>query len=111
MVSPAVSAALARFRAALALRFGSRLRDVVLFGSHARGEAHEESDVDVLVEIDDLTESERTEVIDMACRAEDRDADGWVGLSPLPFSTAKAAELRARGRLLFRDIGREGVRV
>jgi len=109
VLSPAVAAALSRFRATMAFRFGSRLREVVLFGSHARGAAHEESDVDVLVVIDDLTEAERTEVIDMSYDAEDRDADGWVGLSPLPISTAQAADQRARGRLLFRDIEREGV--
>jgi len=111
MLSPAVAAALARLRAALARRFGPRLREVVLFGSHARGEAHEESDVDVLVVIDDLTEAERRDVIGMSYGAEDKGDDGWVGLSPLPVSTAHAAEQRARGRLLFRDIEREGVRV
>lgn len=111
VLSPAVAAAIARFRAALVGRFGARLREVVLFGSYARGTAHEESDVDVLVVIDDLTEPERTEVIDMSCAAEDREDDGWVGLSPLPLSTAQAADQRARGRLLFRDIEREGVRV
>ncbi len=111
VLSPAVSAALARFRAALALRFGARLREVVLFGSHARGEAHEESDADVLVVIDDLTEAERRDVIGMSYDAEDKEDDGWVGLSPLPLSTAHAAEQRTRGRLLFRDIEREGVRV
>jgi len=42
--------------------------------------------------------------------AEDREADAWVGLSPLPFSTSRAAEQRARGLLLFRDIERDGVR-
>jgi predicted nucleotidyltransferase len=108
--SPAVSAALARFRAALDARFGNRLREVVLFGSHARGDAHEESDVDVLVVIDDLTEAEHRDIVGMAYDAEDKQADGWVGLSPLVVSTARAAEQRARGRLLFRDIGREGVR-
>jgi predicted nucleotidyltransferase len=111
MLSPAVVAALSRFRAALAGRFGSRLREVVLFGSHARGAAHEESDVDVLVVIDDLTEAERRDVIGMSYDAEDKEGDGWVGLSPLPVSTAHAAEQRARARLLFRDIEGEGVRV
>ena len=111
MVSPAVSAALARFRALLVRRFGVRLREVVLFGSHARGEAHEESDVDALVVIDGLTEPERREVVRMSYDAEDKEGDEWVGLSPLVLSTAHASEQRARGRLLFRDIAREGVRI
>jgi hypothetical protein len=65
----------------------------------------------VLVVIDDLTEAERRDVIDLSYDAEDRDTDGWVGLSALPVSTAHAAAQRARGGLLFRDIQREGVRV
>ena len=52
---PAVHAVLTRFRTALDAHFAERLREVVLFGSYARGGAHEDSDVDVLVVIDDLT--------------------------------------------------------
>lgn len=44
--------------------YGTRLRGVYLFGSHARGVADEESDVDVLVVLDGVTrystEIERT---------------------------------------------------
>lgn len=36
---------------------------LVLFGSHARGEATEESDVDILVAIDDLTASGGAHVV------------------------------------------------
>ena len=46
--------ALAAFRAWLNEHFGPRVRRVRLFGSLARGERHEESDVDVAVEIDGL---------------------------------------------------------
>lgn len=100
--------ALRRFSSALRERFAGRLREVVLFGSFARGEAHEESDVDVLVVVDDLTEKERREVLDLAYDVA-LAAPEWVGLSPLPYSTAQAAELRGRERRLFRDIDREGV--
>jgi uncharacterized protein len=108
---PAVEAALDRFRVSLQARFGDRLREIVLFGSQARGDAHEESDVDVLVVVDGLTERERVEVMDLAYDADAADRDAWVGLSPLPYSTAQAQELRGREKLLFRDIDREGVRV
>ncbi len=104
-----VAAALARFHAALAGRFGARLREVVLFGSWARGEAHEDSDVDVLVLVDELDENERREVMDLAYDADAADREAWVGISPLPYSTAQAAELRCRERLLFREIARDGV--
>lgn len=108
---PAVTAALGRFRTALSRRFAQRLRELVLFGSWARGEAHEDSDVDVLVVVDELTESERGEVMDLAYDADAADRDAWVGISPLPYSTVQAADLRSRERLLFREIARDGVAV
>lgn len=94
----------------IASRFGARLREVVLFGSWARGDAHEESDVDVLVVVDGLDETERREVMDAAYdAAASLGADDWVSICPLPYSTTQAAELRARQRRLLRDIAAEGV--
>ena len=91
--------------------FGARLREVVLFGSWARGDAHEESDVDVLVVVDDLDERERRNVMDASydAAAAAIDADEWVSISPLPYSSKQVAELRSRERRLFRDIAAEGV--
>lgn len=106
---PAVCAALERFRAALFARFGVRLEQVVLFGSYARGDAGEDSDVDVLVVVEGLTEAEQREVMDLAYDAASADRESWIGISPLPYSTAQAHELRARERLLLRDIDREGI--
>lgn len=103
----AVRDALARLRERLAVRFRERLREVVLFGSQARGDATEDSDVDVLVVIDDLSLDERLEVFRIAY---DIDAAGpWVGLSPLAYSTEQARDMRRRERLLFRDIDSEGI--
>lgn len=106
---PPVAAALKRFKEALGARFGDRLREIVLFGSHARGQAHEDSDVDVLVVITGLTEDERRDVMELAYDADAADRDAWVGLSPLPYSEIQAADMRSRERLLFRDIDREGL--
>ncbi|MBX3228649.1 MAG: nucleotidyltransferase domain-containing protein [Labilithrix sp.] len=107
--SSVVLASLERFRGLLEDRFGARLREVVLFGSRARGDAHEESDVDVLVVIDALTPEERRVVVDLSY---DVDFAGpWLGISPLAYSTQQACELRQRERRLFLDIDREGVRV
>lgn len=108
---PAVTAAIRRFRALLERRFGPRLLELVLFGSHATGTAHEDSDVDLLVVIDGLTPEERAEVMDLATEADAADRQAWVGLAPLPYARAQAAELRSRERRLFRDIDRVGVRV
>lgn len=110
----AVAEALDRFAGAVRERFGDRVREIVLFGSHARGEATEDSDVDVLVAIDDLSHEERLEVLDVAYAADSFTAgaaDELVGLSPLAYSTAQATRLRSGGRRLLRDIDREGVRL
>jgi hypothetical protein len=106
-LSPAVATALARFRAALDARLGARVREVVLFGSHARGNASEKSDVDVYVVVDDATHEDRIAIFDIAY---DVDAtapggdDGWVGIEPIVHSTAQAADMRARERGLLRNI-------
>jgi uncharacterized protein len=86
-LSPAETAALARFRAFLAAWLGERLRGCVLFGSRARGQGHEDSDLDVLVLIRSPTRPERARIFDEACAIEIetalpfsplvRDADAW----------------------------------
>ena len=47
-VRPSVRAALHEAKAGLERLYGDRLVTLILFGSHARGEPHDESDVDVL---------------------------------------------------------------
>jgi len=39
--------------------YGSRLKDVLLFGSWARGDAHPESDIDLLVVLDEVPSRRR----------------------------------------------------
>ena len=48
-VSPPIQALLSELKAKLNRLYGERLVDLILYGSHARGEASETSDVDVLV--------------------------------------------------------------
>jgi len=47
---------LATLRSALSAAYGSRLRGIVLFGSEARGEARADSDIDLLVLLDEVTD-------------------------------------------------------
>ena len=53
---PADEPILKRFRAAFDEIYGERLGRVVLFGSRARSDAHEDSDYDVAVFLKDLTD-------------------------------------------------------
>ncbi len=47
---------LKRLRAALDALYGDRIERVVLFGSRARGDAHEDSDYDVAVFLENFTD-------------------------------------------------------
>ena len=109
MAGPAATrAAVTLFAARVRTLFGSRLARLVLFGSHARGEATESSDIDLLTVVDGLT------------HADARAIDAIVGdilteqdvlLSPLVLSATRFDELRARARRLPIEIEREGVPV
>lgn len=103
----AVMVALDAYRTALRDAFGDRLKELRLFGSYAREEAREDSDVDVFVAIEDLTHAERDLAFDLAYDVEMHGE--WVGLSPLVYSTEQARDLRARERRLLCDIDREGI--
>lgn len=89
-------------------RFGARARDLRLFGSRARGEGHEESDLDVLVVIDDLTGSERTEIWN--CTGHLREAHD-VDVGAFVLSAARWQELCARERRIVHEIQRDGIRL
>jgi predicted nucleotidyltransferase len=87
-------------------RFGARVRDVRLFGSRARGEGHEDSDLDILTVIDELTNAERREVWEYTgdlLTAHD------VIVGGLTVSTAYWKDLQSRERLIVKEIERDGV--
>ena len=56
MQEPEITELLSRLRRGLEDLYGERLEGVFLFGSHARDEATPESDVDVLVVLDEVTD-------------------------------------------------------
>src|SRR5579862_2311566 len=93
--------ALARLRALLDARFGGRLAAMTLFGSRARGEGHEESDLDVLVLVEGLSSSERRAVLDDVF-----DIELATGLSVSPL--VRAREVWRPHGALAREIERDG---
>jgi predicted nucleotidyltransferase len=99
-------AALDAFAEHLRARFGPRLRELALFGSRARGEGNEDSDLDVLVAVDNLTGAEGREV---AYLAGDMLTEYDVIVAPFVVSSAHMALLRERERLLAREIARDAV--
>jgi uncharacterized protein len=106
MVPSLIAEALTLYRARLEDALPARVLRVTLFGSHARGEAHEDSDVDVLVLLEHATHAERARAIDVG---------GLVGMdlllpiAPVVMTAAEWAEMVARERLFVREIARDGV--
>ncbi len=98
--------ALHDFRQWLLQRFEARLHATLLFGSRARAEGNEDSDVDVLVLIDGSSAPENHEV---ACFSGELLTRYDVIVSPLVMSTERFQELRERERAIVTEIDRDGI--
>lgn len=103
---PSLELALSEYAERLRRLFGERLLELRLFGSYARGEAHEDSDVDVLVLVDGLTDLEIGVVAGEAAPVIQRTG---FALAPLPMSSERLALLRLQGRALADALDREGI--
>jgi predicted nucleotidyltransferase len=95
---------LAAFVGAVRQRFGGRVTAVTLFGSRARGEGRDDSDLDILVAVRDLARQDRLAVIDLAA---DVGLERGLVLSPL---VVDAAAWRA-DLPIAQAIASEGVRL
>lgn len=99
--------ALQELKTALTGLYGERLRGIYLFGSYARGDFHEESDVDVLVvlcgEVHPYTEIVRINEF----------ASGICLEHDLLIAVVPAAEewFNRRAEPLYQNVAREGVLV
>lgn len=96
--------ALASFRDEVRRMFDRRVTAVSLFGSRARGEGRADSDLDILVLVDDVSREERNQIIDVG--ADVSLAHGLV-LSPL----VRPSGWLGAGSPLAREIMSDGVPV
>ncbi len=104
----AVGVAVARYAEELRRRFGNAVLDVRLFGSFARAQAHEDSDVDVAVVLEQVDRRTRGEVIDLAT---DVGLPLDLHISPTIFDRETWERWRRQERPLVMDIERDGVRL
>lgn len=95
---------LTRFRAALAELYGDRIERVVLYGSRARGDSRPDSDYDVALFLEDLTDTwhEVRRIVDIQLTI--RDETG-ADIHTLPFP---AGRWRDRTPLMH-EIRKDGV--
>jgi predicted nucleotidyltransferase len=105
-IPAAIRPALEAYAERLAAVFGPRVREIRLFGSHARGEASEGSDVDVLVMIDGLRD---VEIGLAAGEVAEPILSSGLPLCPLVMSTERFEMLLRQERALALDIQREGI--
>lgn len=87
--------------------YGSRLKDVLLFGSWARGDAHPESDIDLLVVLDEVP-SRRKELERMDAVLWRHSLANDTVVTEIPVSER---EYRESGEPLLARVRAEGVRV
>lgn len=106
VLAPSIQQAVTAYAKLVRAELGQRVTQLAVFGSHARGEATPDSDVDVVIVVDDLTGAEGRR---LAALAGDILTEHGVLISTFTASTARMAELRDRERLIAREIARDGV--
>lgn len=102
----AVPTAASKLASRVRARFGDRVTALKLFGSRARGEAREDSDIDVLVVVAGLTSAEAREI---AFMCGDVLTEDGVVVSAFALSQARFQELVDRQRRIALEIARDGV--
>jgi len=105
-LSPAEAAAVREFVARVRELLGTELLHVRLFGSRARGEGHEHSDLDIALIVTTGGRARRYDVYDLAF---DVGLEYSVVLAPLVLEEQQFQKLKQRERLLALDIEREGI--
>jgi len=88
--------------------FGDRLNDIRLFGSYARGDFNDDSDIDVMV-IVDMDYSEARKYLERVCEiAFEIDSDSHTIISPI-IRSRRDYEIRKKLPGFYRNVETEGV--
>lgn len=105
-LTPQEEVASRQFKDAVARICGPQGWEVRLFGSRARGEGDDESDLDLLVLLDVYDEQTKVKIWD-AAEAIFSTTD--ILLSPQVLSRARFVDLKRRERLIAQEIERDGI--
>ena len=85
---------------------GSDTFRIILFGSRARGDYSEESDVDVAVIVRGLTKKLKNRILELIAEIE---LESLLPMSAIVFSEDEFVHLKKRERRIAIDIDKEGV--
>lgn len=107
-LSPQELLAVQRFREVVRAICGATGWEMRLFGSRARGEGNEDSDLDLLVLLDRYDEKVKIKIWD-AADAVFSTTD--ILLSPQVLSRQRFDDLKRRERLIAQEIERDGIRL
>lgn len=107
-LTPLEEKAIAEFKKKVQKQVGSGLMQLRLFGSRARGEGHEDSDLDILVLLKEASTAVRASLFEIAA---DILLEFEVDISPLVMSQEHFEDMKRRERLLPLEIEREGQRI
>ena len=103
--SKAIYEIIAEFKKRAGDFYGIRLHSLVLYGSYARGDFHEDSDIDILVVLDNI-ESEMNEIEKLAVIKTDLVLQYEKYLSANPVSRKKYEQ---SGFSFYQNVKREGI--
>jgi len=110
-LSPLVVEIARRVRERLVARFGDRILEMRVFGSMARGEATEFSDLDLFVMVDHKDMATSDAIVDVCYEVGDLEMGLGFPISPLILDREHFEELLRRERRIAQDIRAEGVPV
>lgn len=99
---------LAEFKRRIMKRFDDEILEIILFGSRARGEGHEESDLDAAVLVKEEYGELRRNIIDIATEIY-QESD--INISPLVMSKKRFEWLKSIERGIALDIAKDGIRI
>jgi predicted nucleotidyltransferase len=103
--SKKIAVTLSRLKDAISKHYQNRLNQMILYGSYARGDFNEKSDIDILVVLNGI-ESEMKEIDTLAEIKTDILLDSDIYISINPVSTDK---LKYSSFLYYKNIRKEGV--
>jgi predicted nucleotidyltransferase len=91
-------------------RFSSRVREIILFGSRARGDSHSESDVDILIVMDTEDKGIKRQLVDLAWDVMS-DNDFKVFISPVIFFNSQYNQYKKWNSSFLYNVFKEGIKI